>query len=142
MLLDVNVLLALSWPNHQFHAPAVRWFLGRGDAVWATCTVTQLGFIRISSHRKFTPDARSPAEAAELLRLLTERSGHEFLGEETPPALLDEEWAHAIGPKQVTDVYLVCLATRHKMELASFDARLGNHTGVGGRVHLLTPDSH
>ena len=24
LLLDVNVLLALAWPNHQFHATATR----------------------------------------------------------------------------------------------------------------------
>jgi predicted nucleic acid-binding protein len=49
LLLDVNVLLALAWPNHQFHAAALRELQPRRGR-WATCALTQLGFIRLSSN--------------------------------------------------------------------------------------------
>ena len=35
-LLDVNVLLALAWPNHQHHAVAHRWFRRESRRGWAT----------------------------------------------------------------------------------------------------------
>ncbi|MBL8175293.1 MAG: hypothetical protein JNK48_11535 [Bryobacterales bacterium] len=47
LLLDVNVLLAIAWPNHQFHRAAVKAVSARNR--WATCALTQLGFIRLSS---------------------------------------------------------------------------------------------
>ena len=46
-LLDVNVLLALAWPTHIHHAAAHRWFAENCAAGWATCPLTQLGFVRL-----------------------------------------------------------------------------------------------
>ena len=56
-LLDANVLLALAWPNHQFHAAATR-AMGRSRGRWATCALTQLGFIRLSSNPAAIPGAK------------------------------------------------------------------------------------
>ena len=47
-LLDVNVLLALAWPTHVHHLAAHRWFAENHDAGWATCPLTQLGFVRLA----------------------------------------------------------------------------------------------
>lgn len=47
-LIDVNALLALAWPT-PMHAVAEDWFFALGRTAWATCTVTELGFIRLSS---------------------------------------------------------------------------------------------
>ncbi len=58
LLLDVNVLLALAWPNHQFHAAAIAALSSR--ARWATCALTQLGFIRLSSNPAAIATAKSP----------------------------------------------------------------------------------
>jgi len=46
-LLDVNVLLALAWPTHVHHAAAHRWFAENHAMGWATCPLTQLGFVRL-----------------------------------------------------------------------------------------------
>jgi uncharacterized protein len=51
-LLDVNVLVALTWPTHIHHLAARSWFDATGGAGWATCPVTQLGFVRVSSNPK------------------------------------------------------------------------------------------
>jgi len=45
-LLDVNVLLALAWPNHVHHPAAHRWFAENHREGWATCPLTQMGFVR------------------------------------------------------------------------------------------------
>jgi len=45
-LLDVNVLMALLWENHEHHQVARPWFRQIPD--FATSPVTQLGFVRVS----------------------------------------------------------------------------------------------
>ena len=65
-LLDVNVLVALAWPNHIFHKAAREWFSSVHQAGWATCPITQSGFVRVSSNPRVIPEARSPAEAIGL----------------------------------------------------------------------------
>ena len=66
-LLDVNVLIALAWPNHAHHGAAHRWFDDAGRAGWATTPFTESGFVRVSSNRAAIPTATSPALALELL---------------------------------------------------------------------------
>ncbi|HZT29574.1 MAG TPA: hypothetical protein VFA33_06825 [Bryobacteraceae bacterium] len=38
LLLDVNVLLAIAWPNHQFHLTAIAALSSQNR--WATCALT------------------------------------------------------------------------------------------------------
>ncbi|MGI9039446.1 MAG: TA system VapC family ribonuclease toxin [Gemmatimonadota bacterium] len=119
-LLDVNVLVALAWPNHIHHARAHAWFAGL-DA-WATCPLTQSGFVRVSSNRKAVPDARKPAEAIELLREMIQLDGHRFwedrvsIAEPRHPA-----FGRVVTYRQVTDAHLLALATAHHGCLATFD---------------------
>jgi len=77
-LLDVNVLLALAWPNHQHHRLAEDWFLSHARGGWATCCLTELGFVRLSSNPAYSRDAVSPADAIELLAELREAGKHHF----------------------------------------------------------------
>jgi toxin-antitoxin system PIN domain toxin len=77
-LLDVNILTALLWPAHEHHDAAHRWFGGRAAAPWATCSLTQLGLVRILSNPAFSRDALSPAEALALLRENLTHPAHEF----------------------------------------------------------------
>jgi len=53
-LLDVNVLIALLWPPHEAHARTQRWFATNADQGWATCAMTQAGFVRIVSNPAFS----------------------------------------------------------------------------------------
>ena len=53
LLPDVNVLIGLAWPNHQFHAVAVRTLAASTDR-WATCALTQLGFKKILGNKQVT----------------------------------------------------------------------------------------
>ena len=52
-LLDVNVLIALAWPNHLHHAVALSWFEANVESGWATCAVTELT-AAIAGHRQVT----------------------------------------------------------------------------------------
>ena len=121
-LLDLNILTALFWPAHEHHDAAHRWFGARGDERWATCPFTQLGFVRIASNPAFSRDALSPPEAVALLAENLKHQGHEFWSErlEVPAALRGmEPGLH--GHRQLTDAYLLALATQRRGVLATFD---------------------
>ena len=81
-LLDVNVLLALSWPKHTAHAVAQRWFGRNAARGWATCPFVQAGFVRILSNPAFSVHAVTPKEALEALEITTEHPGHQFWSDE------------------------------------------------------------
>jgi predicted nucleic acid-binding protein len=49
---DINVLLALAWSNHAYHEAAHGWFAHIANAGWATCLLTQTGFVRLSLNRQ------------------------------------------------------------------------------------------
>jgi len=125
LLLDVNVLVALAWPNHQFHAAATH-RLESGRDRWATCALTQLGFIRLSSNPAAVPAAKTPAEAAALLAAMVKDPSHVYLKSLSAPC--DEEsiqvFERILGYKQVTDAYLLRLARQHGAKLATFDTKL------------------
>lgn len=120
-LLDVNVLIALTWPNHVHHSPARRWFEASSSAGWATTPVTELGFVRVSSNKKVIPDAATPGAALGVLRALCSLSGHEFWPDDArlvdPPFAIDRVGSY----QQVTDVHLAALAARRKGKLVTFD---------------------
>lgn len=134
LLLDINVLIALSWPIHPFHSAATRRMEGSREH-WATCALTQLGFIRISSAASANPSPKTPAEAAALLALMTRDPLHVYLDSLPPPA---ERWMQrALGTKQVTDAYLLALAEWNEATLLTFDRRLKDLAGSGVKTEIL-----
>jgi toxin-antitoxin system PIN domain toxin len=124
-LLDINILTALLWPAHEHHEAAHRWFGARADARWATCSLTQLGFVRIVSNPAFSRDALSPVEALALLGENLIHRSHEFWADslQVPTAVKGME-ASLQGYKQLPDAYLLALAHRRKGVLATFDRGL------------------
>lgn len=125
-LLDVNVLLALAWPNHQFHSAATAWFRDASAATWCTCSLTELSFVRLSSNPRFTAHAHTPLEATRLLQRLRRVGAHCFLEATLSCASAEFEAVieRAYGAKQVTDAYLIALAQQHGVRFVTFDRRL------------------
>ena len=120
-LLDTNLLLALAWPNHEFHGSAHRWWK-QSSKKWATCVLTELAFIRLSSNPAFTSEAVTPYEAAMLLQRLFTLYEHEFW--DRLPHLEAREFRDLTGHKQLNDFYLARLAILHRAKLATFDSRV------------------
>jgi len=46
-LLDVNALVALGFAQHEFHERVANWVRGQHYPLLATCSITELGFIRV-----------------------------------------------------------------------------------------------
>lgn len=136
-LLDVNVLLALAWPNHQHHGAAHKWFGNRSASGWATCALTQLGFIRLCSNPSFTAAPVAPKDAAELLAQMAKAPKHHFWT--SPPAAEAALYQRAMGHQQVNDAYLVAIAEHHKGQVATFDRPLLAHARRPGIVEAIPP---
>ena len=137
---DVNVLLALAWPNHQFHEQARSWFRAEGSDHWNTCSITQLGFIRLSSNPSFTPYSKTPLESTMFLMDLLNHPGHRFIGD-TPPAAGETFLCVAKylqGYKQTTDAYLMSLAKEKDLTLVTFDRRLERYCPFDSVVRVLS----
>lgn len=121
-LLDLNLLAALLWPAHNHHAAAARWFHNRIGQNWATCALTQLGFLRLVSNPAFSKDSVTPATAIALLRDNTAHPHHEFWSEdlETATALAPMQ-KRLQGHLQLNDAYLLALASDRNGVLATLD---------------------
>jgi toxin-antitoxin system PIN domain toxin len=126
-LLDVNVLIALLWPPHEAHARAQRWFAQNARHGWATCAMTQAGFVRIVSNPIFSRSAVSPRDALEVLSGSLQHPAHHFWTEDIG---VTEALAHfgrrLLGHQQITDAYLLGLAIQKKGRLATLDASLSS----------------
>ena len=131
-LLDVNLLIALAWPSHVHHSLAQAWFAYNRSQGWATCPITQLGFVRISSNPRFIDGAVSPNEAISLLLQVTKADDHSFWPDML--AVTDASHmptSHLLGHRQVTDTYLLALAIDQNAKLATLD----------GGISALLPDA-
>jgi toxin-antitoxin system PIN domain toxin len=126
-LLDVNALIALVWEDHQFHDTMATWFVRHAKRGWATCAITQSGFIRVMNQSALVKPGRTVAELAEALKQNVAHPAHHLLA-------LDFDFAEVltrcnggvVGHRQVTDAYLLTAAIRADMKLLTFDS--GVHT--------------
>lgn len=126
-LLDVNLLIALAWPQHVHHSQGHEWFERVGHKAWATCPITQMAFVRISSNPKIIPDAVSPRQAVAALRQMTSLAGHEFWSDDIAPVNAETFLSLSmVGHRQVTDAYLLALAMHHSSKLATLDKEVTN----------------
>lgn len=121
-LLDTNLLIALLWPSHAQHGVAAQWFARNRRKGWATCPLTQAGFVRIVSNPAFSRDAVQPREATQVLSANTGASDHQFWPDECPfPEAVAFAGVRLLGHQQVTDAYLLGLTIRRRGALATLD---------------------
>jgi hypothetical protein len=124
-LLDTNLLIALFWPAHERHDLVVKWFARHRAEGWATCPLTQAGFVRIVSNPAFSRDAVQPREAVEVLSANLAARDHTFWPDDAPfPEAVSFTRLRLVGHQQVTDAYLLGLAIRHGGLLATLDERI------------------
>jgi toxin-antitoxin system PIN domain toxin len=143
LFLDVNALLAIAWPNHQFHSAVLRRMSVRGQLrgqQWATCALTELGFLRLSCNPAAVSNHKTAAEAASLLALLVADPLHVYFG--SLPTVCGRGarplFDKIMGHKQITDAYLLEIARRNNAIFLTFDRRLQALAGARVQIEILT----
>jgi uncharacterized protein len=134
-LLDVNALVALAWDSHVHHARMRAWFAENSSDGWATCPLTESGFVRVSSNPKALPVAIGIVEARAVLSVLRALNAHRFLNDDV--SLCDSDVPTITGHQQVTDAHLLTLARRRGVRLVTFDSGI-LVLSQGRDVELLT----
>ena len=132
-LLDVNVLIALLDADHIEHATARAWLEREIDAGWASCPITENGFVRILSQPRY-PSPVPPAEAIRRLDLARRTPQHEFWP--CDASLLDARLVDSTrlhSAKQVTDVYLLALAVAKGGRFVTFDRTIPLSAVIGAQ---------
>ena len=121
-LLDTNVLLGLIWTSHDFHHSAAKWFIANRRDGWATCAMTQAGFVRISAQTVFAAWGGTVPTAIASLESATASPDHQFLDMDFVQSYVKTICTGGLlGHRQVTDAWLLATAMRHQCKLATFD---------------------
>jgi hypothetical protein len=141
-LLDVNILIALIDPAHEFHTAAHAWFRRNRRHGWGTCPITQNGCIRIMSKPGYPFPGLTAERVQGILAELARVAGHIFWPDSL--SILDKTRFRlaGAGPKNITDLYLLGLALANGARFATFDRSisLDHVTGIEpGAVELIAP---
>ena len=137
-LLDVNVLLALLDSDHVDHVRAGEWLDAEIEAGWASCPITENGFVRVISQPRY-PSPVPPAHAVELLAAARNTRHHAFWSCDVSlldPQVVDRSRLH--GSRQVSDAYLPALAVAHNGRFVTFDRSLSLDSVHGATEAHLT----
>lgn len=142
-LLDVNVLVALFDPDHVHHELAHDWFADNRAHGWATCPLTENGFVRVLANPAYGGVESRVADLAARLRKFCRSEIHHFWPDHV--SLTDESVFRASllgGHRQLTDVYLLGVAVKHGGRLATFDRAIPVKAVVGagaGSLAVIEP---
>jgi len=117
-LLDVNALVALGIFHHGFHDRVNAWISSQEGAHWLTCSITELGFVRVSAQ---TPDYGFTVQQARTLLLSLKTNSRLALTLLPDGNDISSLPAWVKNPKQTTDGHLVQLASANGAVLATLD---------------------
>jgi predicted nucleic acid-binding protein len=116
-LLDVNMLVAAIWLDHHDHSTVEAWLRGKRTA---TCPLSELGFLRISTGDTF-PFRADPSICRSALSEFVEKHRCRFIADDFSPKEIAAQ-----SSRQFTDLYLAELAERRRMRLATLDTRISH----------------
>lgn len=120
-LLDANVLIALGYTRHQAHQRVGAWVVAlrtAGGADFATCSITELAFVRAGAQAGYFVDVATARKALASLKA-SKAASFELLQDDVGVDAMPS-WANT--PSQTTDGHLVSLAKRHGVRLATLDS--------------------
>lgn len=91
---------------------------------WATCALTQLGFVRLSSNPSVVGTRKAPGDAVELVGKLVSDRHHVFIPELPGLPGAAGHFRRLVGHQQVTDAYLLAVAEGAGARLLTLDRRI------------------
>jgi len=123
-LLDVNMLVALGDVEHPHHILVQTWMQANASAGWATCPITQNGFLRIAALPS-NPRAQKMLQSSQLLSAWIADPHHAFWPDDVS-ILNTQLFDHSrlLGHGQITDAYLLALAVKHGGRFVTLDRRV------------------
>ena len=137
-LLDVNVWVALFDDAHVFSAQANA-FIDKPGVKIATCPLVENGVIRVLNLPSYgRRGAVGLTAVRERLREACHELDHEFWPDDI--SLRDHarvDFSRVHGHQQITDVYLLAMAVKHKGCLATFDRAIALSAAVGAQPKHL-----
>jgi uncharacterized protein len=140
-LLDVNFLIALLMGSHVHNDRAHKWWRDHMRHGWASCPITQNGFVRIVSQPTFA--ARIiVADALSVLADAARDSDHEFWADDV--SVLDKasfDHNRLLRSDGITDAYLLALAVKREGCLVTFDKSIPLNAVKGAEPrHIFVAD--
>ena len=123
-LYDVSFLIALLDQNHPSHSEAASWHIENIEQGWASCPLTQNGYLRIRSQRNY-PRPLGLIQSHEQLLAATSTHYHQFIADDI--SLLDDSlvrFRDLSNHRQLTDVYLLALAVAQDARLVTLDTHI------------------
>ncbi|HEY0940448.1 MAG TPA: TA system VapC family ribonuclease toxin [Steroidobacter sp.] len=136
-MFDVNVLIALLDTDHVGHAVATSWFATHLEHGWASCPITENGTARIMASTGY-PNPLPVAAILQRLAMAKATEYYRFWPDDV--SLTDAEVfssGELLGPKQITDRYLLALAVRNNGRLVTFDQGIRPTAVVGATMEHL-----
>lgn len=121
-LLDVDVLVALFDPSHVHHDLAHEWLARNRALGWATCPITENGFVHAVSHPAYPGRRCTVVEALERLQAFADSGDHHFWPDSTSLRRSSRLDSGFLGDHdRLVEIYLLLLAVHHEGRLATFD---------------------
>lgn len=120
-LLDVNALVALGFINHEFHDRLATWVRSQKSPNLASCSITELGFVRVLAQAPAYGFTVTQARML-LLRLKEARTSSLAFIPDRHDASHLPAWVKS--PKQITDGHLSKLASANAAVLATLDENI------------------
>lgn len=136
-LFDVNVVIALLDTDHVGHSVATTWFASQLEHGWASCPITENGTARIMAGAGYSNPIRVAA-VLQRLGMAKATEHHRFWPDDI--SLTDGEvfnHSELLGPKQITDRYLLALAVRNKGRFVTFDQGIRPTAVIGAAAEHL-----
>ena len=136
-LLDVNVLVALFDPNHVHHEPVHDWLSTNRRNGWASCPLTENGLVRVLSNSAYSGGHETAERIRQRLGMFCASGHHTFWPDQL--SLRDERRFNLAGVthRQITDVYLLALATDKGGRLATLDRSIPLRSVIGANRDCL-----
>ncbi len=134
-LLDVNVLIALTQPEHVHHRTVTKW-LDTPGLDWGLCAFSEAGFLRVSANPKV--GNLTIEDGTQMLAELASHPGYRFWPISAGWATLAAPFHERVfGHQQITDAYLLGLAVKGDGVLVTLDKAIKYLAGAQFKQNLL-----
>jgi predicted nucleic acid-binding protein len=127
--LDINVILALAHTGHTLHSKAIAWYasVAKSAVGFHTCSITELGFVRISVVTGLQPDIEAAKLALDALKS-SSQIRFELVADDVGVSQLP---TFVKKPQAVTDGHLVEFAKKNSLRLVTLDRGIPSSVFIG-----------